>query len=201
MKIFKKLGLFALAGFLVAGVGNVHAATTGTSVVNVGVTGGALSITAPTVLLDFGNTTLTGNTQTLNATLGGFTAGDATGTGNGWRVTVRASQFTEVGGAAFTLPTDILQMSAPTTVAPTGGTTSAVPSIKTGAPWTIDGASSVTVLSAAVNQGMGNYQVTVPGNTLTLTLNPATTKIDATNFPAAPTPYRSTLTWTVITGP
>lgn len=178
-----------------------QAATTDTSVVNVGITGGALSITSPVVTSDFGDVTLDGTVQTLNATLDKLTTSDASGAGAGWRVTVKASQFLEVGGAGLTLPSDSLSLLSPTSVVPVGGTTSASPTFNAGSPWVIDGTSSVSIISAATNTGMGNFDITFPANTLSLTLDPATTYVDNVNFPATPTPFSSTLTWTIISGP
>jgi hypothetical protein len=47
--------------------------------------------------ISFGSAvTLKGNTQTLTANPGTLSTEDSTGTGNGWHVTVEASQFEEV---------------------------------------------------------------------------------------------------------
>jgi len=159
--------------------------------------GGVLSIIAP-VFTDFTDTVLTGNTitKTTNHT-SNLEVQDTTGSGNGYHVTVKANQFTEVGGSGLTLPQNSLRLNS-LSISPVNASS---PVALAGAPYTIDGASSVTILRAAVGTGDGTYSVSFTSPSLTLTLNPATTKVDKANYPSIPTPYRSTITWTIVTGP
>lgn len=162
------------------------------------ITGGDLSIpTAPTAE-NFGTVTLNGSAQTTSAAMQGFTVTDARGTGDGWKVTVAATQFKEydTGGAAYvvsgsSLGLNSLSLPAPTVAA--NGTTSPPPSIVAG-PYSIDassdGATAVQIASAAVNEGMGRYDFTQSGS-LTLSI-PASTYAGT---------YRSELTVSAVSGP
>lgn len=182
--------------------GTAFAATTDTTTTQVGIQAGGLSLDyTGSTTVDFGTVTLNGTTQTVTAGISKLTVGDATGTGSGWHVSASASQFTEVGGAGLKIPKGSLKLAAPSTIAATGGTTSPAPTIKTGAPWSIDDGSSYMVVSAAVGQGMGNYDVTFPAVALTLTIDPSLVKADTVNYPATPTPYGSTVTWSIVSGP
>lgn len=149
---------------------------------SVAVSGGSLDFTAIPLAGDFAAVTLNGSNQTTTANLDDFQVNDSRGTGDGWKITVQASQFTEtsatidVGANAKTLPTSSLTMGAPRVTA--DGTTSPLPSITTG-PYTLDAGSAVKIASAAVNAGMGKYNfddgTTAANIPLTLALKPATT--------------------------
>jgi len=154
-------------------------ASDGTSVV---VTGGNLTITNPAAA-NFTGVTLNGTTQTTTAALDAFNVTDARGTGVGWHVTAQASQFS---GGGHSLPVGSMDMSQPTVTSP--NTTSPDPTIEAG-PYTIDVASAVQVASAAVNEGMGQYDFSA--TSLSLTLGP---EVYATT-------YNSTVTISAVTGP
>lgn len=193
MKKFIQAGIVSIVLFLVTAP--VHAATNGTTDESVTISAGALTVTAPTVTAPFQSVVLDGNNQNVTSDLGTLAVGDSTGTGNGWNVMVSATQFTdEVGN---TLPLGSLTLAQPESVVGTGGTTSAIPSILNG-PFVIDDGNSYKILSAEMNEGMGNYDVTFPTSTLTLSLNPATTKIDTVDNSST---YSSTITFTIVTGP
>ncbi len=160
------------------------------------------------------NTTLSGDEQTIKADLDPIIAYDATGTGAGWKISVEAKQFTEdtpasgfkPGTTARTLPLGSLSLTAPSTIiaaAVAGGkiTTSPLPNLVAPATAAIDNGSSVKIVSADPNKGMGGYQIKFPSNALALTLNPATTYTDSVNYPSTATPYTSALTWTLSVGP
>ena len=145
------------------------------------VTGGALSITNPLVA-DFAGASITGVAQTTTAALDAFSASDLRGSGAGWHVTAQASTFTGVGK---NLATGSLSMSQPTVASP--DTTSADPTVAAG-PYTIDNG-AVSIASAALNAGMGEYDFSA--TTLTLAL-PADVFADV---------YASTVTISAITAP
>lgn len=150
------------------------------------ITGGSVSLSAVTAS-SFGVLPLDGTTQTIKAPLNTFDVTDARGTGEGWKVSVVAGQFTdstsgnvlEAGSLAIDAPSVSLKddgSSALTTITQAGGV--------------IDNGTGVKLLSAAVNGGMGSY--TVAPASMTLTLKPGT--VYAGN-------YASTVTVSLTTGP
>ena len=145
------------------------------------VTGGALEITEP-LAADFAGRSITGVAQTTTAALDAFSASDLRGSGAGWHVTAQASTFT---GVSHNLAVGSLSLSQPTVASP--DTTSADPTIAAG-PYTIDNG-AVSIASAALNEGMGEYDFSA--TTMTLAL-PADVFADA---------YASTVTISVVTAP
>lgn len=188
-----------------------------------GVIGGPLELIAPPSYLNlssafssiqFSPITLNGDQQTATANLGSLVAVDATGTGQGWNITVSASQFTEqlssgASGTPLTLPTGSLKLTPPSSITGVAIIQSDQPTISTPpnnvstSPVTIDNgnASGVKVVSATTKNGMGAYLIRFPANALTLTLNPATTYVDSTHYPGSATPYSTTLSWQINVGP
>jgi hypothetical protein len=148
--------------------------------------GGSLSMTEPT-LDNFASVTLNGQIQTTTASMGAFTVTDSTGTGNGWNVVVKASQFTTGGETPLTLPNNSLDIALPTVTAQEGATDASTITKLNGK---IDNATGVKVLSAAADGGMGKYDI--GANTLTLNLLPKDVKAGT---------YTSTVSVTVTTGP
>jgi WxL domain surface cell wall-binding len=112
------------------------------------------------------------------------------------------------GTHALTLPTGSLTLNTPLTVTSykinqgdVGATTSKTP-IALQTPTAIDNGSAVTVLDAPVGAGMGAYQLSFPtNNAFTLTVPASTVTVDPTNYPGTATPFSSTITWTVSSGP
>jgi len=156
------------------------------------VTGGSVSVPSVTVG-DLSGITLSGTTQNTNATVSAFSVTDSRGSGAGWHVTAEATQFAEWDGTAYvasgkTLPASSLSMTAPTVAA--NGTTSPDPSITSG-PYAPDGGGAVTIASAALDEGMGQYDFTPGASSLTLSV-PAS---------AYAKTYRSDVTVSVVTGP
>lgn len=180
----------AAAVALVAVGGSASAATS-----DVIVSGGNLTMTAPTVG-SFTGVTLGGTTaKTTTAALGAFSVDDATGTGSGWKVSAQGTQFKEIDingayvASGKTLPTGSLKLSAPTVTA--DGTTSAAPSITAG-PYTLDAVaagSAVKIASAAVDTGMGKYNFSATTMTLSVPVS------------AYAKTYRSDVTVTLATAP
>jgi len=149
-----------------------------------------LSMTVVTVT-DFAPVTLDGTTKTTTATMDNFSVTDDRGTGEGWSITVSATQFRQWDGAAYvaggrTLPAGSLSMPAPTVAAV--ATESPPPTITPG-PYLIDG-SSIKIASAAPDTGMGTYDFT-SGGPLTLT-------IPASAYAVA---YRGEVTVSLSSGP
>ena len=166
----------ALTSLLIYAAGMAVAET-----VTVVVNGGNLSMTAG------GNQTL--NPVTLNGTnqntagsLGTLDVIDARGTGAGWNVVVSSTDFAKFGDPGKTIAAtgfDIPVAPVVTTVAGNTAPTSNSGNLNGG---------GLKLLSAALDQGMGNYQVT-PGLQLTV---PAQTYTGT---------YTATVTETVISGP
>ncbi|MFT9116821.1 MAG: WxL domain-containing protein [Sporolactobacillus sp.] len=187
----KAVAALSLASVLVlSGHGISHAATSATTNAQVAVTGGNLSIATANPTVNFGSVALSSTAQTVNATVGDVDESDLTGTGAGWHVAVGASPFSTGGTTPNKLPEGSLSLSAPTGTDATGGTTSAAPTVTSGAPWLVDSGNSVNVLSAATGTGMGTYAThfTAP---IALTV-PSSAYVGT---------YSSTLTWQIITAP
>lgn len=166
-----------------------HAATTGSSTASVTVNGGAIDVITPPSNTTFAPVTLSGATVTTNANLSNLVVSDSRGSGAGWNVTVQASQFTT---GTNTIPLGSLRLNGIVSpIVNTNGSASPVPTVQTGNPWTIDNGSAVKIVSAALNAGMGQYNISFPANALSLSVLPDT-------FSGT---YTSTLTWTIVTGP
>lgn len=185
---------------------------TGTATATANISAGSLTLTAPSVATPFSGVTLNGQVQTTKAALGNWTVTDATGTDNGWNVTLSATQFTEVApsGAptsftALTLPTGSMALSGSRTITAASGATAidatGGPLIKN-ASSLVDGQTAFKLVDAQSGYGAGTYTINEPiSDGLTLTLDPGKTKIDTTNYSGVATPYSSTLTYTVASAP
>jgi hypothetical protein len=177
-------------GLMVGMISTAYAATSGTTTVEFTVLGGSLGITEPDASIDFNTITIDGSQVVRNANLGVLVVEDLTGAGSGWNVTVEASQFSDGTNLA---PTSILTLQGISSVTP-DGTSSPSPNIVSGAPYVLDGGSAKKILSAAVNEGMGKYQVQFVPDALRLTVNTSELKESVL-------PYQSTVTWSIVSGP
>jgi hypothetical protein len=189
-----------------------YAGTSSTVNTTSNVNGSPLSITAPTVTTAFADVTLNGAPQSTDATLSTWSVVDPTGTGNGWHVQLSASQLTEVapgggfasGTSALTLPTGSLALAGTRTVSAGTGSTAVDatngPLIENPTA-VIDGGSAVTIVDTQAGYGMGTYTINEPTNGLVESLSPSTTKVDTTNYSGEATPYSSTLTYSIVSGP
>jgi hypothetical protein len=175
------LAAFALA--LTATCEVAYAASARTQVV---LTAGSLEITDPTVG-DFKEVVLTGDAQQTTASLANLKVTDPRGTGEGWHVTVQATQFIDQA-TLKTLPLASLSMAAPTVV-PVDPSSSALPTISDG-PYIIDSGSAVRIASAAIGDGMGSYDFT-QGADLTLS-------VGANAYAGT---YTTTVTVSIVAGP
>jgi hypothetical protein len=204
----------------VSGAGAAHAATS-TDHAQFAVTAGALSfVTAPNLAgVSFGNTTLNGQAQTVNATMPNYTVNDATGGALGWNVTVvgntgvglspvfaqycpNATCGTDTGPgyivSGSTLPANSLTLnSTSASFTPVGTTTNVnAPTNTCNSVCNVDVAAAVKVASAALAGGMGQWATTgFTGTSLALTI-PTTAKTLKTNEV-----YRVDDLWTLNTGP
>lgn len=160
---FKKIatGTAALALTTTVFASSAFAAETSTVI-----TGEDVTITNTTADA-FPGVTLDGTTKTITASLSNFDVTDARGTGTGWNVAIEATPFNNPTAPAgkSTLSTGSLNLMAPTVIKNDEGS-SDLNTITT-AGGNID-AGSVKVLSAAENGGMGSYNASANGMTLTL---------------------------------
>jgi hypothetical protein len=144
-------------------MGGVAYSSAQTQVVLTG--GGSLDITEPTVG-DFGTLELNGTAQQATTTVSNLRVTDPRGTGEGWHVTVQATQLTDLA-TQRTLPLRSLSMATPS-VARHDSTSSGLPTLQDG-PYYIDDTSAVRIASAAVGDGMGSYDFS-QGADLTLSV-------------------------------
>ncbi|MBU8906028.1 WxL domain-containing protein [Desertibacillus haloalkaliphilus] len=163
-----------------------HASTTDDT--RAEVTGGTYELGTLTVGT-FTAVVLDGKTQNTFSTINAFPVGDATGTGGGWNVVLKASPFT-LEGTEHTLPEGSLTVSAPTVEKVDEGSSSLETITRSSGP--IDTAEGIKVLSAADGGGMGSYNVSFDDKALDLTLLPRDARSGT---------YTSTITATLNVGP
>ncbi|MEH7097402.1 WxL domain-containing protein [Neobacillus vireti] len=167
----------------------VSAATTGTTNATVTVLGGSLGLTSPNPTVNIGSIALDGTTKNLTANLGTMAVQDLTGSGSGWNVTVSATQFT---ADTHTIPKNSLSLKGIDSVT-SDGTASTAPSAVSGA-LTIDSGTAQKILTATQGTGMGKYNVNFVKDALQLT-------VPADTYASTNSPYSSTITYTIVTGP
>lgn len=150
----------------------------------------------------FSKVTLDGTTKTATAKVNDMTLTDATGTGAGWNVSLQASQFINTGAennSLNTLPLNSLKLASVAIAVDTENASESTPvaggegrgAITSSIANTpIDYEAPVTILSAAINGGMGKYTIT--SGDMTLTLLPKDAKAGT---------YSSTITMTFSQGP
>ncbi|WP_332237959.1 WxL domain-containing protein [Sporolactobacillus sp. KGMB 08714] len=100
------------------------------------------------------SSTGSGKNQSINFSTGAFGVQDNRGNGNGWHVTLQATQLT---GNGHTLPTGSLQVGKPSI----GGSDSTVSS-SISSYTAIDAGSPVSVASASSGNGQGTYSIISP---------------------------------------
>ncbi|WKA58331.1 WxL domain-containing protein [Planococcus shenhongbingii] len=189
--VFKKFATgIAVVALLTTGVASGAMASPVTKDITTNITGttnpvfseiSATSFTTPFAL--------NGKDQVMTgAAINGFTVTDARGTGAGWNVTVKASQF-EDKVLGRTLTTDALSLSAPTVTKAVGALGSSDPRTITTAGGNI-GVTDIRVLSAAKDGGMGTFDVSA----MDLSVNVLPKDVLAGD-------YTSTVTVSIVAGP
>lgn len=170
--------------------------------------GGDLTLWIPEIIT-FGQIKLGSQPKIVNTSFDDmFNIKDSRGSGEGWRLDVTASRFTEVtpgtgfqsGTSANILPIGSLTLSPLSSIVRVGAGTGALPTSKLLSPTIIDDG-PITVSGANIGEGMGEFNLTFGVNALSLAVDPATAKIDKVNYPSGDTPYASTLTWTLVSAP
>jgi hypothetical protein len=172
------VGVLALGGSLPA----FAAADTGVAVTGGSLSGGAITFN------DFGGITLDGTDQTTTATWSIANVIDARGSGAGWNVSLALTQLAEydavgtsyVASGKKLATGSITVTTAPVVTAVSGSAASTVTPVT--ANTALDTGSAVTLLSAAVNGGMGEYSFSDLTATLAIPANAyaKTYKSDAT---------------------
>jgi hypothetical protein len=203
----------ALAGLYPA----VSGAVTAEDKTQFAVTAGSLSFSTTPAFPTLGTVTLTGGTQTTNATMTNFGIADATGSGSGWNATVagqagagKSVVFKQycptatcgadpegyVTGGATLAANSLTLNSTGASFAAQSGSTGTAPTLQCAGVCNVDSGSAVKIASAAVSAGMGTWLTT--GFTATsLALSTASTLKALSNGEV----YRVNLLWTLSTGP
>ena len=176
-------GVAALAVALVA----AGSATASTVTATANVSSGTLSLSssaAPSV-----GVTLDGTDQSPSYTAG-MTVNDATGSGNGWNVTITSTTFSTGGGSPHLLSTGASTVTGVSSSCAGGTCTNPTNSVgyNLGVPAGAAAPTAVKLFNAAADTGLGNFtvtpavQVAIPANTYAGT-------------------YTSTVTLAVVSGP
>lgn len=178
------------SGAAAASIPVVSQASTAASVT---LSGGSLAFinSTPAATLTFPATTLNGTNQNITSTLA-FDVGDATGSGSGWNVTGTSTTFTS---AAKTLPTTSTTIqAAPTASCDTGAAGCTTATTNVTYPYTLPAATTAPtatkLFNATANTGLGNQ-----------TFTPTWTLAIPANAVASGTPYTSTWTFSLVSGP
>lgn len=184
-------------------------------ILSVGLQAGNLVLQKPKLTSNsFGNIVL-GSTE-IKRTLD-FTTDlmvmDTRGTDEGWTLTVSATPFKEVekaGGVAptggwFTLPTGTLSLASVGNVYKLNNKGEREVDTKgikknDGVNIPLDGG-TVELAKADGTNSFGIWGIDFPDNALVFKINPANRLVDIDNYPNTPTPYASTITWTLVAGP
>lgn len=188
---FKQIKVM-MAGVLVASMLGAVLVAPGTNTAHAAettISAGSLAVDAITVG-NFTAVVLNGQTQSTFANINSFNVSDATGSGNGWNVVMKASQFTTGGESPLTLPTGSLSVATPT-IAKADEGSSALTTISP-SEGVIDNPTGLKLLSASVDGGMGSYTVSFPADALRLNLLPKDVKAGT---------YTSTISVTINAGP
>lgn len=193
----KKLAIFAIiTSILISNIGIIAYAadpTITTAPATATVTGKPDVTIGKLELTEFAAVELDGTTKTTNATVTNMKLTDARGTGNGWNISLSATQFTNATSKNPTLnklPADSLALGKVSIAVDIGSKDSTpVTNIKI-LEGTIDNVAGVKILDAPVNNGMGKYTVSIAPVTLTLLPKDAKAGI-----------YTSTVTMTLAHGP
>lgn len=191
----KALSFIAIVGLFVLQSTAYATSSSTTNTADVGIQPGSISVNYTGATVSLGNVSVDGTTKTVTANLSNVQVADNTGYGNGWTLTLQASQFAEVGGSAgLSLPLGSLTYKGVSSV--DNGVTSFVSTDQV-----IDNGAPVTVATAASGQGIGNTVITSNQPSLSLLVDTSKAYVDTNNLVGGATPYSSTLTWVVSTGP
>lgn len=187
----------------------VNASTNAEKKINIGLESGEFTLKTSDVM-NFGTHVIENKRKVVTVGFDGdFGVIDARGTQQGWTLTVSATPFSIIepetgfveGTEPYSLPTGSLSLNSLETVTainqepiqfhPYINTVNAV----------IDMNETIKIATADIGKGMGEYALEFGTDALSLVIDPVTAKIDTVNYPDKVTPYSSTITWNLISGP
>lgn len=140
----------------------------------------------------FPSVTLNGDIQSVSGGSGKIVVADVLGLFENWRVTVKATQFTQIGGSGLQLPMGSLQLERPI-----AGNVSYDKYIRSGSPWIIDVAEPTEIINNGGQLlGIGRiYSFDFGSNPFILTIYPNVKMIDVGSTSGE---YQTTVTWTLL---
>lgn len=161
-------------------------------------TNGRLHINVPNVN-PFANVILDGTRKKIVTSFSGdFSLEDTTNAGSGWRVTIEATRFQQVGGGGgLVFPIGSLVLNTPSAINPANGTVSTLPIIMSNGPWVIDSGGATKIITANIGEGMGEFTMSMPVASLELTIPEDVPLIEESSG----TVFESTLTFNIVNGP
>lgn len=170
------------------------------------------SVKGGELLLSVGGTialppiTLDGTTKVTQSTIPPVTILDATGTGDGWKVSVSATPFKEVtpvggfkaGTTAKQFNVETFNLATKTIVPKDGSSITGVTANTT--RQSLNG-SEIVLANASKGNGLGKYELQFAPDALQLQAIHTKAYVDDVNYAGQKTPYTSTLTWAVTVAP
>lgn len=139
-----------------------------------------------------------------------FTVNDARGTLEGWGLTISMTPLTEVapaggfaaGTTALTIPNEYLSIKAPVVTNTTFEGAELEAGITTsGLDYANLTDSALQLVKAEAGAGAGQHSLDFGTKAFKLRLDPTVEMIDNVNYKGTFTPYESTVTWTLSSGP
>lgn len=175
---------------------------------SVGIGDGGLKLTTSPII-HFGNHNITNEIKTIYTSFErAIKVEDLRGTHEGWRLDVSATPFKvakpaggfKEGTTAHELPKGSFAILPPSKIERVGNGSSELPTSEINSKTVIDNG-TVTIANAEKGTGTGEFDIVFPENALSLVIDPETVFVDKINYPNTYTPYKSTLTWNLVSAP
>lgn len=163
--------------------------------VSIGIKGGELSVTAPSVVTGFPDVQLDATKQqTMYATLGKMRIENARGDGEKWRITAKAEPFEDTTNTDNKFEKESIILQKPSTITAIG-TSSPNPTVGNAPVWKLDkDGMPVDIVIANANEGMGTYELDFPTNALSVAI-PSYLKLTSPK-----TTFQTKITWSIVIG-
>ena len=178
-----------------------------TSDTQVSIEGGELTLNASGVG-NFGTHKLESKVKDIFTNFdGNFIVNDSRGTYEGWNLNVSASDFIEVlpveaSTQPFTFSSEYMSLAQPTVTNTThSGAVLGDEVTFLANDYTQLTDTGINVANALVDKGAGQFTFDFGTEAIKLKLDPSVVKIDTVNYPNTHTPYTSTISWTLVSGP